>query len=88
MGLAMTDAHAEIVDMEQELSKLRAENARLLRNDKNRRLEMGDLEEAARNVLDEIAYEDDTTDTRELRKRLWNDADTEAKIDAEGYDAS
>lgn len=43
----------------------------------------GNVETLVRKYLDAADYEDDTPETRELRKILWNDSDTEKELKAE-----
>ena len=95
MAVPMTKEREHYIELENtkarmrgyksEVGCLKEEIARYKREVNNMRQKMGDLESVVRDVLDEISYEDDTTDTQELRKRLWNDSDTEQRIDAEGY---
>ena len=46
------------------------------------------LEALVREYCDETEYDGESMRSRELRQWVWNDADTEAQIQAEGYDES
>jgi hypothetical protein len=48
-------------------------------------LQLAALEDAVRMLMDVTECDGEGAESRELRKWVWNDSDTEAQIQAEGY---
>jgi len=68
-----------------ELMAMTAERDRWIREVKKYRIKLAEIEEAARALMDVTEYDSEVSESRNLRGFVWNDADNDAKIAAEGY---